>query len=569
MTKPILEIEGLQVSYRSDSRRVTGIHRLDLRQFPGQNIGIIGESGSGKTTLAMALMGLIEPPHQVGGKILYKDRDLLKLSKKELKDLRWKEIAMVFQNSLDVLNPVMTVGDQITERLVELMGYSKEKAAAEQEKLLETVALDPRWKDAYPHQLSGGMRQRVLIAMAISCQPKLIIFDEPTSALDAILRQDTVELIKALQAELGFSMIVISHDLSVMTELSEDLAVMYAGAVVETGKTKEVIHEANHPYTRGLISSSVQVFPYKDLWGIAGEAADATKEGCVFAPRCTQKRESCFVFKPVLKNIGFNRKVACHRGGIVHILEVRGVSKTYTVGKKKIKAVKDAAFYVRHGETVALVGQSGSGKSTLAHMVSGFTSIDKGSVCFEKLPVKGSEAVQKEGGIQLVLQDPFSSISRRLTVAEVVEEPLCINAIGSAKERYARIKKVLAAVQLPTEDTFLKRLCATLSGGQRQRIAIARALVMAPKLLIADEITSMLDVSTQANIMRLLKGLQNNEGFAMLYITHNMHLARKISERIIVLEDGVIVESGATSRILENTECCVTKELLESGLQLA
>lgn len=569
MTTPILQIEGLQVNYRTDAHWIKGIHQIDLIQRQGQNIGIIGESGSGKTTLAMALMGLIEAPHQVNGKILYQGTDLLKLSKSELKALRWKEIAMVFQNALDVLNPVMTIGEQITERLVELMGYSKEEASAEQERLLEMVALEAHWKEAYPHQLSGGMRQRVLIAMAISCKPKLIIFDEPTSSLDVILRQSTIELIKELQAALGFSMMVISHDLSVMTELSEDLLVMYAGSIVETGKTDEVIHEANHPYTRGLISSSVQVFPYKDLWGIAGEAANAMDEGCTFAPRCTQKRESCFIFKPELKSVNPFRKVACHRGGIVHLLEAHNISKTYTIGKKKIEAVQNASFYVRHGETVALVGQSGSGKSTLAHMVSGFIPIDQGGVTFEKLPIEDAQVAQREGGIQLVLQDPFSSISRRLTVADVIEEPLNINGIGSVQERRDRTKEALNAVQLPVHDAFLKRLCSTLSGGQRQRIAIARALVMAPKLLIADEITSMMDVSTQANIMRLLKGLQNAKGFAMLYITHNMHLARKISERIIVLEDGVIVESGATSHIMDNTECCITQELLETGLKLA
>ncbi|MDO5037765.1 MAG: ABC transporter ATP-binding protein [Tissierellia bacterium] len=568
MTQAILEIKDLQVKYQTQGRETLGVHQVNLRQAPGQNIGIIGESGSGKTSLGLAIMGLIEAPHQVQGQIFYKGRDLLKLSKSQLRDLRWKEIAMVFQNSLDLLNPVMTVGDQVTERLVEEMGYSREEARKDQERLLDLVALDPQWRKAYPHQLSGGMRQRVLIAMAISCQPDLIIFDEPTSALDVLLQEDMVALIRDLQAQMGFSMLTISHDLSVIRALSEDIVVMYGGDIVEKGKTQEVIQEPAHPYTRGLISSSVQVFPYKDLWGIAGEPGDPMKEACPFAPRCTQAQALCFKERPRLEDLGPCRQVACHRGGIVHLLEAQGLAKAYDLGGKRVQALKDAGFYIRHGETLALVGPSGSGKSTLAHLVAGFVPPDEGQVYFEGRPLRGAQVAQREGGMQLVLQDPFSSISRRLRVEEAVQEPLRVNGIGSPKERRARVQEALRAVQLPQGEAFLNRFCASLSGGQRQRLALARALVMAPKLLIADEITSMLDVSTQANIMRLLKGLQNSQGFAMIYITHNIHLARKISERIVVLKEGRIEEAGSTSQIMENTQSCMAQDLLESGLRL-
>lgn len=563
----LLNVSELSVQYKTDICKIQALNKITLTIQEGENLGIIGESGSGKTTLAMALMGLISSPHIVNGKVHILGKDMINLNEKEKKKLRWKTIAMVFQNSLDVLNPVMKVGQQIVEPLKETKGLSPGEANIEAERLLQLVGLEKYSKESFPHQLSGGMRQRVLLAMALSCSPRLLILDEPTSSLDAVSRKDILKMVLDLQQKLGFSMLVISHELSTMQELTKKMMVLYGGETLETGQTKEIIEEPAHTYTRGLINSSVEAFPYKDLWGIPGEALSGTEvKGCVFANRCTQALKECQEDRPVLKKIHEKREVACHRKGIINLIYAKNLTKLYKVGNKTITALHNVTMRVRHGETVALVGRSGSGKSTLAHILAGFLKPEKGEVYFDQKLINGNWAACMEYGIQLVLQDPFSSLSHRFTVEDALMEPLKVNKIGSAEERAERIKSVLRDVQLPADKTFLHRYCSSLSGGQRQRIAIARALVMKPRLLLADEITSMLDVSTQANLLRLLKGLQNSRGFAMLYITHDLNLARKVSERILVLNQGEIVEEGSASHVTEASCCTYTKELMEAGL---
>jgi peptide/nickel transport system ATP-binding protein len=345
------------------------------------------------------------------------------------------------------------------------------------------------------------------------------------------------------------------------------MMVLYVGEILEKGNTYEIIENPGHTYTRGLINASVEVFPYKDLWGIPGEAKNFLQNnGCVFSNRCTQALEKCKEKKPYLKQVANNREIACHRNGIVDIITARNISKYYKLKNKNICALQKVNMRIRHGETLALVGRSGSGKSTLAQILAGFIKPDEGDVFFENKPVKDNWAACEENGIQLILQDPFSSLSDRFTVEDALLEPLKINKIASPEERTQRIKNALKDVQLPTDDLFIKQYCFSLSGGQRQRIAIARALVMKPKILLADEITSMLDVSTQANLLRLLKRLQNSKGFTMLYITHDLNLARKISERIIVLHHGQIIDEGSASYITEQSCCCHTKKLIEAGL---
>jgi peptide/nickel transport system ATP-binding protein len=561
----LLYIKELSVVYKAESSSLTALNQISFAMENGQNLGLIGESGSGKTTLALSLMGLISLPHKVEGEVEVLGKNILSLPEKQIRKLRWKEVAMVFQNSLDVLNPVMKIGHQIVEPLKEVEALSIKESAGEAQKLLELVGLEYYWKDAYPHQLSGGMRQRVLLAMALSCSPRLLILDEPTSSLDAVIRKEMFKLIQSLQNKFGFSTLVISHDLTAMQVLTERLMVLYGGEILEKGLTREVIEEPAHTYTRGLINSSVQAFPYKDLWGIPGETI-SSRQGCVFAARCTQALSECRISKPSLKKLNLDREVACHQDGIVDLLRVKGVYKSYNVNQATIQAVKGVSLRVRHGETVAIVGRSGSGKSTLAQIIAGFIPPDGGEVTFFNQAVKDNTPVCKEGGIQLVLQDPFSSLSHRFTVKDTLMEPLQINKIGSREERLERVKEALLAVQLPIANSFLERYCSTLSGGQRQRIAIARGLVMKPKLLIADEITTMLDVSTQANLLRLLKGLQNSNGFAMFFVTHDLHLARKIAERIIVLHQGQVTEEGSSSFVTEESCCFHTKALMEAGL---
>ncbi|MBS4031774.1 MAG: ABC transporter ATP-binding protein [Clostridiales bacterium] len=563
----LLQVKDLSVLYRGQHKDVMAAHNVSLSLGQGETLGIIGESGSGKTSLALALLGLIKEPHGVSGEVYIGGENILALSEEMRKHLRWRKIALVFQNSLEVLNPVLKVGEQVSEpmkRHLKLNGVSLER---EMEKLLALVGLEPHWQEAYPHQLSGGMRQRVLLAMALSCRPDLLLVDEPTTSLDAVSRKGVVEMLKSLQEELGFGLIVITHDLATVSSLTKRLIVLYNGEVMESGKTADVIEKPRHPYTRGLLNASVEMFPYKDLWGIPGEpSVGSGLPGCSFSPRCTQALAVCRETKPSLTELQ-ERAVRCHRGGIVTLLQAKDITKIYALKQKMISALGGVGLEVYSGETLALVGASGSGKSTLAQILAGYLKSDSGEVTFRGQVVKDGRVARQENGIQLVLQDPFGSLSHRLTVEEAVAEPLLINRIASPEGRKNRVIEALRSVQLPAEESFLKRFCFMLSGGQRQRLAIARALVMRPALLLADEITSMLDVSTQANLMRLLKGLQNSCGFAMLYITHDLHLARKVAERIIVLHHGLIVEEGSAKRVTEYSCCRHTRELLDAGLE--
>ncbi|HED23714.1 MAG TPA: dipeptide ABC transporter ATP-binding protein [Firmicutes bacterium] len=565
--KALLAVKNLTVEYKTGEGKIRALHDISFTLSKTENLGIIGESGSGKTTLALSLLGLIGKPHSVTGSIMLSGEDILSLSEEEKKKLRWSRIALVFQNALEILNPVLTIGEQIGETLRYHRGLTGKALEQELQMLFNLVGLEYFWHRAYPHQLSGGMRQRVLLAMAISCQPEVLVVDEPTSSLDALARKEIMGMLKDLQRKIGFAMIVISHDLAVMEELAEDLLVLYSGEVMESGATIPLIDRPLHPYTRGLLNSSVEIHPYKDLWGIPGEAAEGWKEDCcVFAGRCTQVLHHCLNEKPPLLELDTGRMVRCHRGGIFRLLEAERISKTFSLNGHRIEALKKINLNLYHGETAALVGATGSGKSTLAHILAGLDFPDSGKAVFDGHPIRDGEAHRRERGIQLVMQDPFSSVSHRLRVFEAVAEPLVINKICPPAIQMKRVREALKAVQLPNEEGFLKRYCHALSGGQRQRLAIARALVMKPALLLADEITSMLDVSTQANLMRLLKGLQYSFGFTMLYITHDLSLARKISERIIVLHEGRVVEEGPATKVAELSSCSQAHTLMSAGL---
>ncbi len=566
---PFLEVDNLVVTYNGTELPVHALRKVSLRIDRGETLGIIGESGSGKTTLALAMLGLIDQPHRITGRVCIEGLDILSLSEEAKNKLRWSKLAMVFQNSLEVLNPVLKIGEQIAEPLQRHRGMAGRDLDAELERLFALVGFEYFWKDAFPHQLSGGMRQRVLLSMALSCQPAVLVVDEPTTSLDAIAKKEILSMLKNLQEKIGFSMIIISHDLAAMENLTQKLLVLYDGEALESGPTMQVIENPRHPYTRGLINSSVEIHPHKDLWGIRGETAKNNHDAnCSFAGRCTQEIAICRQERPRLTMPASEdeRRVRCHRGGIVTILEAEALTKNFTLNRRKIEAVRDVNIKLFHGEMAALVGTSGSGKSTLAQLLSGLTLPDQGTVVFNGEEVKGNPPVRREKGIQLVLQDPFSSVSHRLSVADAIGEPLNINRLGSKQEQLERVREALQAVQLPVNDNFLKRFCHTLSGGQRQRLAIARALVMRPALLIADEITSMLDVSTQANLMRMLKSLQYHHGFTMLYITHDLNLARKVAERIIVLYEGKVIKEGPAKKVTEETCCRHTHDLMDAGL---
>ncbi len=545
----MLTVENFSVAYRQNGRSLPGAEGIAFSLAAGENIGIIGESGCGKTTLALGIMGLL-PEATISGRVLLHGRELTNMTKRELRRVRWRQIAMVFQNSLEILNPVITLGEQLIEPLTTHLQLTAAEAKDRVKEMLRATGLDSKWMTAFPHQISGGMRQRALIAMALACRPELLIVDEPTTSLDPESRQAVLDLLEKLQGSMGFAMILISHNLPAIRRLTGRLLTMYGGRIIEEGNTASVLRHPLHPYTRGLINAAPEFFPYKDLWGIPGAPPEpGLNTGCGFAPRCCQEGAVCTQKPPELTEQADGRWVACHKGGIETVLSTEGLLKSYRLGKEEIKALKGVDLHVRRGEVVALIGRSGSGKSTFAQVLTRVIAADSGMVRFLGKPVYTRAATAMLGGIQLVFQDPGEAVSHRLTVANAVREPLDIIDFKEMNDRRLKVKEALAAMHLPTSEAFLRSTCHGLSGGQRQRVAIARALVMEPILLVADEITAMLDPSTQAIILRELKGLQHGRGFSMLFISHNLHLARKIADRVYVIDEGYIVEEGAAFEV--------------------
>jgi len=554
MRKPLLGIDNLSVRYNTRGEHSEILDRVSIEVEEGGSLGIIGETGSGKTTLAMAVMRLLDKKADIAGEINFRGKNLLSVTSKEIEAIRWSKISVMFQNGLDVMNPVLTILEQLSECIVRHCGASKKDAEKKSYELLDSVGLDRGTALLYPHQVSGGMRQRALFAMAISCDPEILIADEPTSSLDSSLKVEIIGLLSELQKKNKFTLIVISHEISTIYELTSRLAVMYRGRVVEEGVTREVLINPMHPYTRGLINSSPDINPYRDLWGIPQNRIEQKNAGCVFYSRCTQRESECRDKKPELEYAAIERKVACNRGGIVPILQGRSLNYAYQSSGMSIKACEDCSINVYSGEVTALIGESGSGKSTLAALLAGVFSPDSGTVEFNGNQVTGNSETSKNGGLQIIFQDPYTSINENFTVMDAVSEPLVISKKFKSDEIINTVVSTLNEVDLPSEQVFLERRCHTLSGGERQRIAIARALVMRPSLLIADEITSMLDTSTRANIIRMLKGLQNTKGFAMLFITHDLAVAGKISDRVYLMKQGKIAEKGSVHQVLHRID---------------
>jgi len=548
----MLEISNLNVSYGKKEI----LKNISFELNKGEIFSIIGESGTGKTTLALSIMGLIKERNEnviVDGILSLDGVDINKLNKNELRKIRWNKIAMVFQNIEDAMNPVYTVIEQVKEPIFENKPFNKDKAENKALELLEMVNFPFSRINAYPHQLSLGEKQRALIAMAFALDPEVIILDEPTSSLDAISRRSIIQLLKVLCKERATLM--ITHDLTNAAELSDKIGVLYGGNIIELAPTRVLLSEPRHPYSRGLIRSYPDMYRTKDLQGMKGRA-EFIDEGCPFHPRCTQAIEICKKKKPQLQKIG-ERFIACHRGGIIPLLELKGLTKRFGF----FKAVDSVNLKVFEGETLAVLGQSGAGKTTLAKTIIGLLEPTDGEIFFDEKKVEEREKdfFRK---VQLIYQNPREALSHRFTVLEAVREPLDIQGIGSKKERLEKVKSVLEEVELPSNEEFMKKYPHELSGGEVQRIVIARALILNPKLLIADEPTSSLDASVQAKIIKLLNNIQEKRGLGMLFITHNIPLARKISDRIAIMKSGKIIEEGSASEIFISPSNPYTKELL-------
>lgn len=550
----MLEVKGLQVSYGKDAI----LNGLDVEIAAGETLAVIGESGAGKTTLGLSIMRLFEG--SVSGSILFQGEELLTLSEQGMNDIRWNRVAMVFQNVNNVLNPVHNVLEQVAEPIIEHRLSKKKEAREKAGQLLERFGLPRERFTAYPHQLSGGEQQRVLLAMSLANDPELLILDEPLSSLDVTTRTELGDLLQQMDGDCA--RLVITHDLDTASRLSQRLAVLYGGRIVETGPTDEVLRYPRHPYTRALIRAYPNMTTTKDLQGIKGRMTRPVG-GCAFHPRCTQAIGICSHSLPQLEWDG-GHAVACHRGGIVTLLSIVNLSKSFG----SLKAVDSVTLSIDSGETLALVGQSGSGKTTLARLIMGLHKPSGGEIYLEcgKVTSRDKEFYRR---VQMVFQNPGESLSHRLTVLESVMEPLEIQGIGTKEERREKAITTIGEVELPQDEKFINTYPHHLSGGELQRVAIARALVMDPELLIADEPTAFLDASVGAKILKLLLNLQERRGLSMLYITHDIAAARKVSDRIAVMLNGSIVEEGLSNDIVTSPKQAYTKRLLSSASALS
>ncbi|MBW8486763.1 dipeptide ABC transporter ATP-binding protein [Actinomadura parmotrematis] len=530
----LLEVRDLRVSYRTAAGRTPAVRGVDLDVRPGEIVALVGESGSGKSTLAHAVLRLLPENAAVdGGRVGFGGRDLAAASDRELRSVRGKRIGFVPQDPGVALNPVKRVGEQVAE-VLRLHGLADRRSApVEAVEVLERAGLaDPGVRARqYPHELSGGMRQRVLIAIAIAARPRLIIADEPTSALDVTVQRRILDHLEHLTAELGSAVLLVTHDLGVAADRAGRVLVMEGGRVVESGPTAQIMDAPEAPYTRRLLASAPSL--------------NAVRPRAPLAPAASEDAP-----------------------GEAPLLEAAGLVKEFRLpnaagAARTVRAVDGVGFTLRRGETLALVGESGSGKSTTARLVLRLTDPSEGRIVFG-----GEDVTAARGGrlralrrrAQLVYQNPYASLDPRLTIGEVIAEPLRAFGVGDRRSRAARAAELLDRVALPA--AALRRRPAELSGGQRQRVAIARALALSPDLVVCDEPVSALDVSVQAQVLELLAELQSGTGVAYLLISHDLAVVRQVAHRVAVMRSGRIVETGATRDLFAAPRHDYTRELL-------
>jgi peptide/nickel transport system ATP-binding protein len=551
-SSPILSVRDLTVSFRSEGRWRDVVHGVSFDIGPRETVAVVGESGSGKSVSAMSIMRLLpRDASRIGGSVLLEGRDLLKVPDSEMRRVRGDDIAMIFQEPMTSLNPVLTVGFQITEALILHRGLSRAEAEAEAVRLLDKVripAARSRLHD-YPHRFSGGMRQRVMIAMALACRPKLLIADEPTTALDVTIQAQILDLIKNLQNEEGMSVLFITHDMGVVAEIADRTVVMVGGRAVETDETARIFSGSTHPYTRALLAAVPRLgamgesprpmrFPVVDR--ATGEAAPPVE-----TPDTVRLDQ-----RPVLEVRDLVTRFDI-RGGLLG--RVRG----------RVHAVENVSFSLAAGETLALVGESGCGKSTTGRSVMRLVEPLSGTVLLdgEEITALGADALRaRRARMQMIFQDPFASLDPRMSVAAAIAEPLLINRLAGKREARERAAELLTRVGLSPDVGG--RFPHEFSGGQRQRICIARALAMRPRLIVADEAVSALDVSVKAQVVNLMLDLQAEMGLAYLFISHDMAVVERVSHRVAVMYLGEIVEIGPRAAVFGAPQHPYTKKLL-------
>ena len=546
-TAPLLEVTDLAVRFGGEVDALRGVS-FSLER--GDSLAIVGESGSGKSTLALCLSGLVQPP-EARGSVRVDGLEMLGGSDQTLRSVRWTTVALALQGS--PFNPVATVGDQVAEPLRDRLRIGAGEARARSAELAREVLLDPDLLDRFPHQLSGGQRRRATLAMVLALDPALVVLDEPTAGLDPATRLELVQRVVRLAEARGFALVVISHDLPDAASLALRTMVLYAGEVMEEGATARVIGEPAHPYSWALVNAYPVMTTTKDLRPIRGRPPDprAVPPGCPYHPRCTQAETVCAEVRPELVS-SRDRRVLCHFGGLKTLLSARDVTKSFGRGRGSVPALAGVSVELREGESVGIVGPSGSGKSTLARILSGHLAQDSGDVLLEGevLPTswRGADR-RRRRRIQLVMQDPAEALSPRLSVEELVREPLDVAKDGDEASRRVAVAQILESVGLPSSGSFLDARTHELSGGQLQRIALARALISGPKLLVADEPTAMLDASEQARLLVVLRERQVEMGLGLVLVSHDLAAVRKVTDRIVVLDGGRVVEEGPSDAV--------------------
>jgi oligopeptide/dipeptide ABC transporter ATP-binding protein len=598
--QPILNISDLSIAYRSGGSDVRAVRHVDLALHTGEVVGLAGESGCGKSTLAYGSMRLLRPPAVItGGSVTYHGRrlaagsiDVLTANAEQLRALRWREIAIVFQSAMNSLNPVLRVRDQLLDALGAHLALTREQRHDRVVELIELVGIPRARLAAYAHELSGGMRQRVMIAMALAAEPEVVIMDEPTTALDVVVQREILAEIFELKDALGFSVLFITHDLSLLLEIADRVVIMYAGRVVESGTRDEIHRRAAHPYTRGLLTSFPRLRgPRVKLTGIPGSPPDlrGTLLGCPFSPRCGFATDACTTIDMALTPVEPDHLSACPFVNAARLqsepvaaaqqrqaqdgdvaLEAVDLEKRYRLGRHvEVDAVRGVSLALRRGTITALVGESGSGKTTVARLLAGQERRSGGQILLDGAPI--NPAARRgfrsyKGAVQMVFQDPFASLNPLHTVRYHIQRSLRLHGERTGLQASQdELDRLLGQVRLSPPEQFRDAYPHELSGGQRQRVAIARALAASPRVLLADEPVSMLDVSIRLEMLDLIEELRARLDLAVLYITHDIASARYFADEILVMHGGEIVERGPAEQVTQAPSHDYTRLLIASA----
>jgi peptide/nickel transport system ATP-binding protein len=555
---PLLQVRGLNVHYPNGP----AVQGFDLDVHRDEVVALVGESGCGKSTVAGAIAGLLTEKAQVEGRILFDGRDLVGAPPAVLRDLRGSRIGMVFQEPMTSLNPVLTVGVQIGETLRRHRGLGAAAARARAIELLDLVGLpEPQRRvDDFPHHLSGGQRQRVMIAIAVACEPHLLVADEPTTALDVTIQAQVLELLAGLRRQMSMALLLITHDLAVVGQIADRVAVMRAGRKVEEGTRDDVFFRARHRYSRGLLDASLHIEPechysrvkLAEIRPVHGGGPDAAGGA------------SDFRFTPQERRVARGPAPAsATTPAAAPVLDVRNLVAQYSSRYGTISAVKDVSFQIARGETLGLVGESGCGKSTLSKTIVGLNPSVSGQVILDGTdiaPLRGRALRPHRAHVQMVFQDPYASLDPRQRIGDALDEVLVVQGVRDRNERARRVAAMLDAVGLPAAAA--RRWPHEFSGGQRQRIGIARALIVRPKLLICDEPVSALDVSVRAQILNLFVDLKAEFGLSYLFISHDLSVINYIADRVMVMQKGVAVETVARDRLFTAAAHPYTRTLI-------